>query len=75
MIRQNSEGTRLNANVILAFGVLGMIFGSLAAMRESHIKRMLAYSSVAQIGYIFMGIGLGSAAGLVASCFQDFHSP
>lgn len=58
------------ANVILAFGVLGMIFGSLAAMRESHIKRMLAYSSVAQIGYIFMGIGLGTVEGLVASCFH-----
>lgn len=58
------------ANVILAFGVLGMIFGSLAAMRESHIKRMLAYSSVAQIGYIFMGIGLGTIEGLVASCFH-----
>ena len=58
------------ADVILAFGVLGMIFGSLAAMRESHIKRMLAYSSVAQIGYIFMGIGLGTVEGLVASCFH-----
>ena len=39
-------------------------------MRENHIKRMLAYSSVAQIGYIFMGIGLGSIEGLMASCFH-----
>ena len=44
-------------NVVLLFGLLGMIFGSLGAMREYHVKRMLAYSSVAQIGYIFMGIG------------------
>ena len=50
-------------DVILAFGLLGMIFGSLAAMRENHIKRMLAYSSVAQVGYIFMGVGLGSDGG------------
>ena len=57
-------------NVVLLFGLLGMIFGSLGAMREYHVKRMLAYSSVAQIGYIFMGIGLGSAAGLTASCFH-----
>ena len=56
--------------VILAFGLLGMILGSLAAMRENHIKRMLAYSSVAQVGYIFMGVGLGTAEGLVASCFH-----
>jgi len=56
--------------MILLFGLLGMIFGSLSAMREHHVKRMLAYSSVAQIGYIFMGIGLGSEAGLIASCFH-----
>ena len=58
------------ADVMLAFGLLGMIVGSLAAMRENHIKRMLAYSSVAQIGYIFMGVGLGSVEGLIASCFH-----
>jgi len=57
-------------NVILVFGLLGMIFGSLGAMREYHIKRMLAYSSVAQIGYIFMGLGMGTMAGVVASCFH-----
>lgn len=56
--------------MILAFGLLGMILGSLAAMRENHIKRMLAYSSVAQVGYIFMGVGLGSIEGLIASCFH-----
>ena len=58
------------ADVILVFGLLGMIFGSLAAMRENHIKRMLAYSSVAQVGYIFMGVGLGSMEGLIASFFH-----
>lgn len=57
-------------NVLLAFGLLGMVMGSLAAMREHHVKRMLAYSSVAQIGYIFMGLGLGTAAGIAASCFH-----
>lgn len=57
-------------NVLLLFGVLGMVAGSLSAMREYHIKRMLAYSSVAQIGYIFMGLGLGTSAGVVASCFH-----
>ena len=56
--------------MLLLFGLLGMIFGSLSAMREFHIKRMLAYSSVAQIGYIFMGFGLGTIPGLMASCFH-----
>lgn len=57
-------------NVLLGFGLLGMIAGSISAIREHHVKRMLAYSSVAQIGYIFMGLGLGTAAGLTASCFH-----
>jgi multicomponent Na+:H+ antiporter subunit D len=56
--------------MLLLFGLLGMIFGSVGAMREHHVKRMLAYSSVAQIGYIFMGLGLGTRAGVVASCFH-----
>lgn len=56
--------------VLLVFGLLGMVFGSLGAMREYHIKRMLACSSVAQVGYIFMGLGLGTVEGIVASCFH-----
>ena len=58
------------SNILLLFGLLGMVMGSLSAMREHHVKRMLAYSSVAQIGYIFMGLGLGTTAGLKASCFH-----
>lgn len=57
-------------NVLLVFGVVGMIMGSVKALKERHIKRMIAYSSVAQIGYIFMGIGLGSNIGIIASCFH-----
>jgi len=56
--------------LVFALGFIGMIAGSLRAMREDNIKRMLAYSSVAQLGYVFMGIGLGTAAGLAAACFQ-----
>ena len=58
------------ADVLFVLGVLGMIMGSIYAVRESRLKRMLAYSSVAQIGYIFMGIGLGSEAGMLAACFH-----
>ena len=57
-------------DVVFAFGLLGMIVGSLHAIREHHAKRMLAYSSVAQLGYVFMGIGLGTEAGIAAACFQ-----
>jgi multicomponent Na+:H+ antiporter subunit D len=57
-------------NVLFVFGVLGMIIGSIDAIRESNIRRMISYSSVAQIGYIYMGLGLGTEAGVVASVFH-----
>ena len=56
--------------VVFVLGLLGMIVGSLDAIRQVHIKRMLAYSSVAQMGYVFMGIGVGSELGIDAACFH-----
>ncbi len=57
-------------DVLFVFGLLGMIFGSLSAIKENDIRRMIAYSSVAQIGYIYMGFGMGTQAGMVASVFH-----
>ncbi|MDO4458639.1 MAG: proton-conducting transporter membrane subunit [Clostridia bacterium] len=57
-------------NVLFMFGIVGMIIGSLDAIRENDIRRMIAYSSIAQIGYIFMGIGLGTTNGMIASIYH-----
>ena len=57
-------------NLLFIFGLCGMIFGSVSAIWESDIRRMIAFSSVAQIGYIYMGFGLGTTAGMVASIFH-----
>ena len=57
-------------NVLFVFGLMGMIFGSLSAISENDIRRMIAFSSVAQIGYIFMGIGMGTQVAMVASVFH-----
>lgn len=57
-------------NILFVFGLMGMIFGSLSAIKENDIRRMIAFSSVAQIGYIYMGIGLGTQVGMVASVFH-----
>lgn len=56
--------------VLFFFGIAGMLFGSLSALHEKDVKRMLAYSSVAQIGYIYAGIGLGTRDGLIAAFIQ-----
>lgn len=54
-------------NILFIFGLCGMIFGSVSAIWEKDIRRMIAFSSVAQIGYIYMGFGLGTQAGVIAS--------
>ncbi len=47
------------AITITTLGILSMIIGSLLAIGQWDIKRMLAYSSISQIGYILMGVGIG----------------
>lgn len=57
-------------NIMFIFGLMGMIMGSVNAIQERDIRRMVAFSSVAQIGYIYMGFGLGTTAGMVASIYH-----
>ena len=54
-------------NILLIMGCLGMIMGSVLAIYQKNLKRIIAYSSVAQIGYIYFAIGLGTELG-VAIC-------
>ncbi len=56
-------------NILFVLGILAMTIGSIKAINSRDLKRMIAYSSVAQIGYIYLGIGLGPA-GMAAACFQ-----
>jgi multicomponent Na+:H+ antiporter subunit D len=53
--------------VVGAMGAVGIIWGSVMAIAQRDLRRMLAYSSVAQIGYIALGLGLGSAFGFIGA--------
>lgn len=57
-------------DILLVLGACAMIYGSVWAVRENHAKRMIAYSSVAQVGYIYLGLGLCTEAGIAAAIFQ-----
>ena len=57
-------------NVLFILGIIGMMIGSIDAIKEQNVRRMTAYSSVAQIGYIYMGLGLGTEEGIVAALFH-----
>jgi formate hydrogenlyase subunit 3/multisubunit Na+/H+ antiporter MnhD subunit len=49
---------------LLGFAALNMLFGNLMALRQTEVKRMLAYSSLAQVGYMLLGFGVALAYGI-----------
>ena len=58
------------ADYLIIFAVLSMMMGSVFALTQRDIKRRLAYSSVSQIGYIFLGLALASEMGFSAALFH-----
>lgn len=54
-------------NAIGVLGICGMLLGSVMALAQRDFRRMLAYSSVAQIGYIAIGMAMGNMYGFVGS--------
>jgi proton-translocating NADH-quinone oxidoreductase chain N len=60
--------------LLVAFALLGMTVGNLMALVQTKLKRMLAYSSVAQVGYILLGLGMGMHFGAVSAMLGGlFH--
>ncbi len=59
--------------VLLTLAVLAMFVASLIAIYQDNLKRMLAYSSVAQIGYMILGVGLANVTGLSAAIVHLFN--
>lgn len=58
--------SHLWAEMLVPFAIAGMFSASLVAIFQTNIKKMLAYSSVAQIGYMALGLGFGTVNGLAA---------
>ena len=59
--------------VLLPLALVGIFSASLVAIFQTNVKRMLAYSSVAQIGYMILGISLVSVTGLTAGISHLFN--
>ncbi len=60
-------------SLLLILGVIGIFFGGLAALRTYDAKRMLAYSTFGQIGFILLGIGWGTPLALVGAIVYAFN--
>jgi len=65
--------TRPADELFIVAGIAGIITASVYAIYQENIKRLLAYSSVAQVGYMVLGIGFASTAGLTAALVHLFN--
>jgi multicomponent Na+:H+ antiporter subunit D len=57
-------------NLMAFMASMAILIGSILAIIQTDIKRMLAYSSVTQMGYIFLGIGLANEMSMVGALFH-----
>jgi multicomponent Na+:H+ antiporter subunit D len=76
-IRMNSllfvEYAPIIENILLYMGAFGIFFGGLGAVGTYDAKRMLAYSTLGQLGFILVGIGWGTSLALTAALVYAFN--
>ncbi|MDE1822719.1 MAG: hypothetical protein KGH50_00135, partial [Candidatus Micrarchaeota archaeon] len=58
--------------IVALLSLLTMLYGNVVALLQNNLKRLMAYSSISQAGYILIGIATATAQGIGASIFQVF---
>ena len=61
------------SEILLFLGALSMVIGVFLAVGQWDFKRLLAYHSISQIGYVILGIGLGTPLGILGGLFHLFN--
>jgi len=59
----------LLSSLIMSVGIASMLIGVFLALLQTDVKRLLAYHSISQMGYILLGIGLGTKLGLAGGLY------
>ncbi len=60
-------------SLLMLLGAITVLAGAAMALVQSNLKRLLAYSTVSQVGYVVLGIGTGTALGLAAGLFHALN--
>jgi multicomponent Na+:H+ antiporter subunit D len=60
-------------NVLMIVGVASIVVGAFAAMWQGDFKRMLAYSSISQVGYIILALGCATPLAIAGAVFHLFN--
>ncbi|MFC1807481.1 complex I subunit 5 family protein [Candidatus Omnitrophota bacterium] len=61
------------SSILMFLGALSMVIGVFLAIGQWDFKRLLAYHSISQIGYVVLGIGLGTPLGILGGLFHLFN--
>jgi len=65
--------TAKSSSILMVLGAISMVLGGLLALGQEDIKRLFAYSSISQIGYVVLGISMGTTLGILAGLFHLFN--
>ncbi len=60
--------------IFIGLGLVSMVMGALMALAQEDLKRLLAYSGISQMGYILLGVGLGTALGIQGGLFHMLNN-
>jgi NADH-quinone oxidoreductase subunit M len=64
------DASHLFAPLVFALSVIAIVYASLVAFRQTDVKKLIAYSSVAHMGFVTMGIFAGNEQGVQGAIFQ-----
>jgi multicomponent Na+:H+ antiporter subunit D len=61
------------SQIMMWLGAVSIVLAAFLALGQTDMKRMLAYSSISQVGYVVLGIGLGTPLGVAGGLFHLFN--
>jgi NADH-quinone oxidoreductase subunit M len=61
------EATRAAAPLLAVLGIAGIVYGALVALAQTDLKRLVAYSSIAHMGFVVLAIAIGTPLALTAA--------
>ncbi|MBU0548385.1 MAG: NADH/ubiquinone/plastoquinone (complex I) [Candidatus Omnitrophica bacterium] len=64
---------KVTLSILMFLGAVSMLVGVILALSQWDFKRLLAYHSISQIGYVILGIGLGTPLGILGGLFHLFN--
>ncbi len=61
------------SGTLMILGTVSMVVAAFLALGQKDMKRMLAYSSISQVGYVVLGLGIGTPLGIAGGLFHLFN--